>query len=139
MNTCKLWKISLFDYLITTFPLQQEEYGYPDTIVRNAFASFEDCRNVSYRKRNICGLLQTDDGFIPKNPLSPQILLLQPFVFPHVDNLCTLLFSCLLASAFTIHLHLLKERYFRNKQAYSDSPKYLNKYGNLLRHLKGTP
>lgn len=94
------------------------------------------CRNVSYRKRNICGLLKIDDGLLPKNPLPPQLLLLQPFFSPHVDNLCTLIFSCLLASAFSIHLHLLRERFFRNKQAYNDSPKYLNKYGDLLRRFK---
>lgn len=68
MNTCKLWKISLFDYLITAFPSQQEKYDCRDTIVRNAFASFEDCKNVSYRKRNICGLLKIADGLLPKNP-----------------------------------------------------------------------
>lgn len=67
MNTCKLSKISLFDYLITAFPSQQKEYDCPDTIVRNAFASFEDCRNVPCRKRNIWGLLQTDDVLLPKN------------------------------------------------------------------------
>lgn len=68
MNTYTLRKTSLFDYLRTASPSQQEDYHHPDTIVRNAFAGFEDCKkNVSYSKINICGLLKTDDGLLPGN------------------------------------------------------------------------
>lgn len=135
-NTCKLWKIGLFDYLIQLFPHSKRSMTVLMSLLEMHLQVLKTlCRNVSYRKRNVCGLLKFNDGLLPKNPLSPQLLLLQPF-FPHVDNLCTLIFSCLLASAFTINLHLLRERYFRNKQVYNDSPEYLNKYGNLLRSFK---